>query len=243
MGKHFFINLLIIICAIILLPQHVFAQLYPDFEQANRPRKKKPQKEIPRFPPQFHARDTTQAVRDSIAKIKGTTMQNGVVKVVPKAAPPPQRTDSTVRIVSRKEDAMGNITIEQETIVGKRKTRQTIIIGGQALNKPFNPDTINKDSITIQIVKKSYKMFVYHKHRFLTAYKCVFGPPYLEQKQREGDRRTPEGWFKILEVRPHKEWNTFMLIDYPNEESKRCNRQKCHNRRCCGHSWSVVRGR
>jgi hypothetical protein len=206
---------IIIFVGLLSTPKICLAQLFPDFEQAAKPRKKK-QKEIPKFPPQFHSRDTTKAVKDSVAKLKTPTI-SPFGKPIPKPVPP--RTDSFVRIISKKEDANGNTIIEQETIVGKKKTRQTIISGGISLNKPFNIDTINRDSITIQVVKKSYRMYIYHKHKFLTAYKCVFGPNYLEQKQKEGDRRTPEGWFKILVIRPHKEWNTFMLIDYPNAES------------------------
>jgi lipoprotein-anchoring transpeptidase ErfK/SrfK len=210
MRKSYFFKLWLVIISAFAMPNLVAAQLYPDFEKPV-PHKKK-QKEIPRFPPQFHSRDTTAAVRDSIAKTKLTSATSKEYK-----APVP-RTDSFVRIISKKTDVNGNTYIEQETTVGNKKTRQTIIVGGISLNKPFDPDTINKDSVTIQVIKKNYRVYVYHKHKFLTAYKCVFGPDYLEQKQKEGDRRTPEGWFKILQVRPHKEWNTFMLLDYPNEE-------------------------
>jgi murein L,D-transpeptidase YafK len=38
---------------------------------------------------------------------------------------------------------------------------------------------------------------------------------------QEGDRRTPEGTFTILNVRGHDKWEKFMLLDYPNEESRR----------------------
>jgi hypothetical protein len=219
MNKQILQLLFLCFTAWLTMPQIAIAQLYPDFEAAQKPRKKKV-KEIPRFPPQFRSRDTTKAVRDSVAKVNSTkpnTAGNGVVKVMPKAPAP--RTDSFVRIISKTTDANGNTTTIQETTVGNKKTRQTIITGGISLNKPFNIDSIDKDSITIQVVKKNFKMYIYHKHKFLTAYKCVFGPNYLEQKQREGDRRTPEGWFKILAIRPHKEWNTFMLLSYPNEDS------------------------
>jgi L,D-peptidoglycan transpeptidase YkuD (ErfK/YbiS/YcfS/YnhG family) len=215
MGKYFLLQFWVIIIGLFTTPLIASAQLYPDYQTASKPKPKK-QKVLPRFPPQFHSRDTTKAVRDSLAKIQATS-KTSTGKLTPKSAAP--RTDSFVRIISKKEDVNGNTIIEQETVVGKKKTKQTIIVGGLSLNKAFNPDTINKDSISIQVVKKSHKMFIYHKHKFLTAYKCVFGPNYLEQKQKEGDRRTPEGWFKILEIRPHKEWHTFMLLDYPNEES------------------------
>jgi hypothetical protein len=200
-----------LLCFNAILPKIAEAQLYPEY---NPPPRKKKQKEIPRFPPQFHSRDTIgKSKKDSIANKTAAAIKG---KPLPRPVP---KSDTTIRIISKKTDAMSNTYIEQEIIVGNRKWRQTIVVGGIALNKPFNADTIDKDSITIQVVKKNQKMYVYHKHRFLTAYKCVFGPPHLEQKEHEGDRRTPEGWFKILVIRPHKEWNTFMLIDYPNPES------------------------
>ncbi len=234
MNKHNYfkqINIVKIVAAFVFcfLVNTSWAQLYPEY--GIKPKKKK-QQVVARIPPQFHSRDTTAAVRDSIAKAnaaKGMTTKPfvpGGVKLTAKPWPVgakpaanPARADSFVRIISRKEDANGNVTITQEVTIGKRKLRQTIVTGGIQLNKPFRADTIDKDSITIQVVKKNRRMYVYHKHRFLTAYKCVFGPPYLEQKQMEGDRRTPEGFFKILEIRPQKDWTMFMLLDYPNDAS------------------------
>jgi hypothetical protein len=184
------------------------------------PRKPKPQKVIPRFPPQFNSKDTigrAQRIKDSL---------DAVAKK--KAAPRSQfrgdyeykepKYDTIIKILSQKEDAMGNVTIEREIRVGTRSYYEKKIKPGQ-LNRPFDADTINKDSITLQVVKKAHRMYVYHKHRFLTSYKVVFGPDPYTQKEKEGDKRTPEGWFKILEIRPHADWQTFMLLNYPNEDS------------------------
>lgn len=35
----------------------------------------------------------------------------------------------------------------------------------------------------------------------------------------EGDRCTPEGWFKIADKRNSSKYNKFMLLNYPNEKS------------------------
>lgn len=118
-------------------------------------------------------------------------------------------------------DSKGN---RVETIVkkaGKEKTTTTIITKPPVLNRPFSTDTLDLDSISIRVFKSKFRMQVYHKGHILTAYKCVFGPVHLQQKEMEGDRRTPEGTFTILSLKEHEKWDKFMLLDYPNEESKR----------------------
>ena len=35
----------------------------------------------------------------------------------------------------------------------------------------------------------------------------------------EGDRKTPEGTFRILDKRPHQKWHKIMMLDYPTQES------------------------
>jgi murein L,D-transpeptidase YafK len=70
-------------------------------------------------------------------------------------------------------------------------------------------------------LKSKNRLQVYHKGNLLTAYKCVFGPFSLLQKQCEGDRRTPEGTFTIQTCKDHDKWDKFMLIDYPNDESRK----------------------
>ncbi len=189
------------------------AQLFPS-DINKREKRVKKQPEIPRFPPQFRSRDTIGAAQkkaDSIAKAVLLKTKVGTQTYAPIE-------DTIIKIVSTKEDANGNVTTEKEVIVGRKHYFITVTSGGK-LNKKFWADTINKDSVSIQIVKKTYRMYVYHKHKFLTSYKCVFGPDQFKQKQFEGDKRTPEGWFKIKEIRNHDEWVKFMLLDYPNEES------------------------
>lgn len=98
--------------------------------------------------------------------------------------------------------------------------RQTTINLGPVIDRPFNADTIDKNRIVLQVYKKYDRLYIYHKGKFLTAYHCVFGKNKLGQKYSEGDKRTPEGWFSITEVRKHAKWAYFMGIDYPNVKSR-----------------------
>lgn len=89
------------------------------------------------------------------------------------------------------------------------------------LNRKFSMDSINVDSVFLKVVKSKNRLFVYHKGQILTAYKCVFGPNWEGQKLQEGDRKTPEGIFTINDVRKHEKWEYFMLLDFPNDESRK----------------------
>lgn len=122
-------------------------------------------------------------------------------------------------------DSKGNKVETYKSNNGERVTTTTIKLPS-ALNKPFNADTIDKDSISIKVFKSKYRLQVYYKGKILTMYKSVFGPYHLLQKQQEGDRRTPEGTFTILDVKKHDKWDIFMLLDYPNQESY-ANFEKC----------------
>lgn len=117
-------------------------------------------------------------------------------------------------------DSKGNKVTTTKATDGSIVTQKEILMG-PAINRPFNPDTIDKNNIVIQVYKAYGRMYVYHKDKFLTSYRCVFGKVEQGSKQYEGDKRTPEGWFTITKIRPHGEWTLFMDIDYPNFEAYR----------------------
>ncbi len=117
-------------------------------------------------------------------------------------------------------DSKGN-KVESTVAKDGAKVTTTTFILPAVLNRKFSADTINTDSIYLKVLKTKNRLQVYHKGKLLTAYKCVFGPNHLDQKQCEGDRRTPEGTFTIQTCKDHLKWDKFMLFDYPNEESRR----------------------
>ncbi len=87
------------------------------------------------------------------------------------------------------------------------------------LHRPISGDTLNKDSVLIVVNKSSYKVDVFYGRKQIRSYIAVFGPRPMENKCVEGDRCTPEGWFKIKSKNPASQYNKFMLLDYPNDSS------------------------
>ncbi len=71
----------------------------------------------------------------------------------------------------------------------------------------------------IIIDKSDYELLVFDNNGWLCTYPVVFGNNDQGDKLMQGDRRTPEGSFKIIHKKYHNYWNRFMLLDYPNKES------------------------
>jgi murein L,D-transpeptidase YafK len=67
----------------------------------------------------------------------------------------------------------------------------------------------------VVIEKSKYELKVYDEQGWLLTYPVVFGTSELTDKMMEGDRRTPEGKFKIILKKIHPEWGYFLLLDYP----------------------------
>ena len=57
------------------------------------------------------------------------------------------------------------------------------------------------------------------------SYLVVFGDNPTGDKFYEGDRKTPEGIFHILDFYDHPDWSRFMWLDYPNPQAWRENFQ------------------
>ena len=71
----------------------------------------------------------------------------------------------------------------------------------------------------IIISKKNYELKVYDDEGWYATYPCVFGSNDIRDKYMEGDKRTPEGKFKVLLKKIHPKWGYELLLDYPNEQS------------------------
>jgi len=71
------------------------------------------------------------------------------------------------------------------------------------------------------LVKKSERIFqVLAKGMVLKEYPCVLGEVPVGDKMMQGDRKTPEGIFRIRSKRVHDRWHAFVWVDYPNAESR-----------------------
>jgi len=97
-----------------------------------------------------------------------------------------------------------------------------ILIGGTSFRSThhLNTEHATKNTYYILVVKTKYEMKVYDSTgECLATYPVVFGNKDMGDKMMQGDRRTPEGTFKISFKRKHEKWSRFLLIDYPNAES------------------------
>src|SRR6476646_746202 len=56
----------------------------------------------------------------------------------------------------------------------------------------------------IVITKSDFELKVYDDEGWYATYPVVLGSKNLEDKWMEGDRRTPEGEYKIASKRPHE---------------------------------------
>jgi len=85
--------------------------------------------------------------------------------------------------------------------------------------------SIRNDSIGqnvyIVVDKSDYELKVYDEDGWYATYPIVFGSKDLSDKMREGDKRTPDGSFKVILKKIHPKWGPELLLDYPNDESYR----------------------
>ncbi len=138
-------------------------------------------------------------------------------QTIPKTEPAPR----DIKVLNEYKDKSGNRVRIIQYLQGQKKVTETIIIPPAfALVKvPIRPDTLNKDSVMIVVDKSDYSLQVYYKKRLVRAYKSVFGPRPQDDKCYEGDRCTPEGWYKIISKVPSSRYDKFMLLNYPNDSA------------------------
>ncbi len=95
-------------------------------------------------------------------------------------------------------------------------------------------------AVYVIIDKSAYELKVYDEEGWYATYPVVFGSKDLSDKMMEGDRKTPEGTFKITSKKPHQKWHKMLMLDYPNKASwdkfnlRKANRQIPQNARIGG---------
>ena len=68
----------------------------------------------------------------------------------------------------------------------------------------------------IIVDKSDYELKVYDEEGWYATYPIVFGSRDLSDKMREGDKKTPDGQFKVIQKKMHPKWGPELLLDYPN---------------------------
>jgi murein L,D-transpeptidase YafK len=111
----------------------------------------------------------------------------------------------------------------------KKKTSKTHIPAHPA-RKAVPSKPIAESPYYIIVDKSDYELKVYDDEGWYATYPIVFGSKDLGDKMREGDKKTPNGTFKIILKKIHPKWGPEMLLDYPNPESI----QKFNQRKASG---------
>src|SRR6188472_2146411 len=101
------------------------------------------------------------------------------------------------------------------TVKKKKSTKKT---GSKTVVSPRN-STPKNNPYYIIIDKSDYELKVYDEEGWYATYPVVFGNKNLADKMMEGDRKTPEGNFKIISKRRHEKWHKMLMLDYPNKDS------------------------
>jgi murein L,D-transpeptidase YafK len=98
-------------------------------------------------------------------------------------------------------------------------SQESYVNDGVELGKLVDSLSIEPNEIYIHIDKSDYRLSVMVDSLVIKQYPVVFGGNPADDKLRQGDKCTPEGEFKVISKYPHKSWDKFIWIDYPNDAS------------------------
>jgi murein L,D-transpeptidase YafK len=108
------------------------------------------------------------------------------------------------------------LTLNTHNLAGNSAKAKTVS-GTTSKRTPFKSMPVAP--VRIVIDKSSYELYVYDKLGWFATYPVVFGSNNLDDKKMEGDKKTPEGNFKIANKRVHEKWERYLGLDYPTKES------------------------
>jgi|TARA_R110001599_G_scaffold351334_1_gene582945 murein L,D-transpeptidase YafK len=74
----------------------------------------------------------------------------------------------------------------------------------------------DSEAIEVVIVRSENKLLVRKNDKTLRTFKVAFGSGGRQPKMQEGDRRTPQGHYRIKDIRSSDKFYLFMHLDYPN---------------------------
>jgi murein L,D-transpeptidase YafK len=99
------------------------------------------------------------------------------------------------------------IPVKKKRTVTKKAKQAVKAVSRDSLYNPYY----------IIVDKSDYELYVYDDEGWYATYPIVFGSKDLRDKMREGDKRTPEGNFKVILKKIHHKWGPELLLDYPND--------------------------
>lgn len=85
--------------------------------------------------------------------------------------------------------------------------------------KKIAPVKTEENPYYIVVDKSAYELKVYDEEGWYATYPVVFGGKDLGDKMKEGDKKTPNGSFKVILKKINPKWGMELLLDYPNDVS------------------------
>ncbi|HLO37461.1 MAG TPA: L,D-transpeptidase [Lacibacter sp.] len=119
-------------------------------------------------------------------------------------------------VTSVPESTKATAVVYKTSVPATAKDNKT---GIRPMQKYYRPAGTATGSVRIIIDKSDFELRVYDNKGLLAAYPVVFGLKPLEDKFMQGDRKTPEGSFKISYSKEHQLWRKMLMLDYPTTES------------------------
>lgn len=104
-------------------------------------------------------------------------------------------------------------------VPGKNKKRSAKKANHAKMAKKATTTDSAENPYYIIVDKSDYELKVYDEDGWYATYPVVFGGKDLGDKMKEGDRKTPNGNFKIILKKIHPKWGPELLLNYPNEVS------------------------
>lgn len=101
------------------------------------------------------------------------------------------------------------VPVNKKRSATKKKAKQVAAVAKDSVRNPYY----------IIVDKSEYELYVYDDEGWYATYPVVFGSKDLSDKMREGDRKTPDGNFKVILKKIHPKWGPELLLDYPNDVS------------------------
>lgn len=85
--------------------------------------------------------------------------------------------------------------------------------------KPKSLRPLPEGTLYIIIDKSDFELRVYDDEGWYATYPVVFGSKDPGDKMFEGDKKTPNGNYKIVLKKIHPKWSNELLLDYPTKEN------------------------
>ena len=96
----------------------------------------------------------------------------------------------------------------------------TIFLAGCAAEEPKFASYSGTSVTHIIVQKEQRRMFIMNDSEILRAYDIDLGFNPDGHKVKEGDGRTPEGWYRIDRENPNSEFYLSLGLSYPNPQDR-----------------------